>query len=169
MPSIRKTGSYSLQQQKPSEDEMILNTIHILQGRIEKQKQLLLEANTKIQIQKETLEEQEPKVECYELFMEFPNESITIEAYAKIINRNKVGRNKMFTILRDLEILNYENLPYQFYINKGYFEVRMVETNIGFKPQTLITKIGMKELWILKLRDYFYPRNRFIDKFVNAV
>lgn len=48
---------------------------------------------------------------------------LTIEESAKVLNYRKVGRNKLYQILRDRKVLMQNNLPYQKYINYGYFRV----------------------------------------------
>lgn len=41
---------------------------------------------------------------------------------AKILNAG-IGRNKLFKLLREKRILTGKNLPYQQYIDRGYFRV----------------------------------------------
>ena len=60
------------------------------------------------------------------------------------------GRNKLFIFLRENSILMNNNLPFQVYKDKGYFDVitnTFGETNI---PQTLVTPKGLEfitKLW----------------------
>jgi phage antirepressor YoqD-like protein len=59
-----------------------------------------------------------------------------------------IGRNKLFLILRELGILsNYEsnwNQPYREYIDRGYFHVKLKETNVGVMQVTMVTGKGLK-------------------------
>ena len=84
----------------------------------------------------DTIKTQAPKVEKYEKFKE--NKGLmNMESVAKLINeelkpKKKIGRNTLFKILRKEKILqtkkykndNSHNVPYQKYIDKGYFEVK---------------------------------------------
>lgn len=75
----------------------------------------------------------------------------------------KIGRNKLFEILRQKDILRNNNEPYQRYIDGGYFKVKecTYDTPYGTKAyvKTLIT--GKGQIWITeKLRREFGHINR---------
>ncbi|MGL5751842.1 MAG: phage antirepressor KilAC domain-containing protein [Paraclostridium sp.] len=93
---------------------------------IEKQNQLLLE--------------QKPKVDFFEA-VTGSKDTIDIGTVAKVLNK-KIGRNKLFEILRDKNILMASNMPYQKFIDCGYF--RVIETKYN-KPDGS-THIGFKTL-----------------------
>ncbi len=93
---------------------------------IEKQNQLLLE--------------QKPKVDFFEA-VTGSKDTIDIGTVAKVLNK-KIGRNKLFEILRDKNILMVSNMPYQKFIDCGYF--RVIETKYN-KPDGS-THIGFKTL-----------------------
>ena len=44
-----------------------------------------------------------------------------MKAVATTLNFVNIGRNKLFDILRDKKILQSNNLPYQRYVDSGYF------------------------------------------------
>ena len=91
---------------------------------IEKQNQLLLE--------------QKPKVEFFEA-VTGSKDTVDIGTVAKILNK-KVGRNRLFEILRENNILMSNNMPYQKYVDSGYF--RVIESKYT-KPDGSVN-VGLK-------------------------
>ena len=67
------------------------------------------------------IETDKHKVEFYDAVAE-SKDAITIGDAAKVLNMG-IGRNKLFEILRDNKILQNNNVPYQQYIDRGYFRV----------------------------------------------
>jgi len=110
----------------------------------EKEKQRLMEDNEN---KTKLLREQKPKVEGYNTFLDTKN-CLTMSELAKTLSDQgfKIGRNRLFQLLRDKKILMVNNEPYQLYIDNGYFLVRQVVINHSdyneTKSQTLITKKG---------------------------
>jgi anti-repressor protein len=90
-----------------------------------------------------------PKAESFDHFMSAKNAQ-TMGEVAKALG---IGRNLLFQFLRDNAILNRNNVPYQSYIDRGYFEVIEKPIVIGGetfnKPQTYCTPKGVD--WIAKL------------------
>jgi prophage antirepressor-like protein len=127
LPSIRKTGSYTVTP-KPelSIEEMTLLVIQNMRS--------------KIADQSRQLEEQKPKVEFADKISTIEN-AVSIGDYAKVIGW---GQNKLFSQLRDLKILNDSNIPYQKFIDAGYFKVIewILEKKNQAKFKTLITGKG---------------------------
>jgi len=111
LPSIRKTGSYSLEHKTPQTFAEALKLAYEQQLVIEEQKQKLIEA--------------EPKVEFYDT-VTGSNTTIDLGQAAKVLNYKGLGRNKLFQYLRDKDILMSGNTPYQKYVDAGYF--RLIET-----------------------------------------
>lgn len=72
---------------------------------------------------------------------------IEMSAVAKMLDFPKIGRNKMFAILRDNLILRYNNEPLQEYINKNYFKVieNEIDTDFynGISQKTMVTQKGI--------------------------
>ena len=97
-----------------------------------------------------------PKVKAAEVFLDSKG-SMTIAEFAKTINTENIGQNKMFAILRELGFLmdgkNTRNEPYQSYINNGMFEVRRSTYSKGMTTmnasQTMITPFGASKLNIV--------------------
>lgn len=84
--------------------------------------QLAQKTINNFQVQIETMK---PKVEFYNEIIE-SKDTIDIAELAKTLNIKGIGRNKLFEFLRAEKILNGKNIPYQIYIDKGYF--RTIET-----------------------------------------
>ena len=56
---------------------------------------------------------------------------------AKILDMG-IGRNKLFTMLRQNNILQADNIPYQRYVNAGYFKV--VESHYMADGNSVVAK-----------------------------
>lgn len=67
------------------------------------------------------IETDKHKVEFYYAVTE-SKDAITIGDAAKVLNMG-VGRNRLFEILRNHKIFQNNNVPYQKYIDRGYFRV----------------------------------------------
>ena len=129
LPSIRKTGSYSVTSKKElSIEEMTLLVIQNMQS--------------KIADQQKQLEEQKPKVEFAEKIVNTGN-GVSIGDFAKTIG---LGQNKLFDWLRKNKYLMSNNIPYQQYIDNGYFKVIewVLEKKNEAKFKTLITGKGQE-------------------------
>ena len=72
------------------------------------------------------IEVQKPKVEFYDTVTQSETH-LDFGEVAKIINRKDMGRNNLMKYLRNKKILRDNNVPYQQYINQGYF--KLTETN----------------------------------------
>lgn len=149
IPSIRKNGGYIAGQEFMSDDELLEKAILVAQCKI-------AERNKIIAQQKQKIAEQQPLVD-FANHVSQTKDTIDIDEMAKIARDEKInlGRNKLFKWLRSKNILKDNNIPYQDYINRGYFEVVEVkkETIYGTKvfPKTVIT--GKGQIWVIeKLR-----------------
>lgn len=72
--------------------------------------------------QKEIISEMKPKSDFYDRVTGANEILIDMSEAAKILNMG-VGRNKLYDFLRNKKILNKKNIPYQQYINRGWFRV----------------------------------------------
>ena len=112
------------------EDQMIAQALSILQRRIQ-------DANKEI-------EKLKPAAEfAYQICSS--KDAIDIGNCAKVLNRN-IGRNNLFEFLRNKKILQSDNIPYQKYIDSGYF--RVIETKYTIPSGE--TKISLKTLVLQK-------------------
>lgn len=110
LPSIRKTGSYSIMNKVPQTFAEALR--------------LAAEQQEQIEAQQKLIEVQTPKAEFYDDVVE-SKDAIPMDRVAKILNMG-IGRNKLFELLRNEKILMYNNTPYQKYVDLEWF--RCVET-----------------------------------------
>lgn len=129
LPAIRQTGSYGVHRLPQNYVEALEALLDETKARIAVEEQLSLAA---------------PKVALYDTAMSAKN-NLTMERVSKTLG---YGRNKLFAFLREIKVLRINNLPYQEYIDRGYFDVRQYSithytTGIENKQQTLVTPKGM--------------------------
>ena len=98
LPSIRKTGSYSLEIPKdyPSALRALADQCEL--NRLMK-----------------------PKADFYDTVASTES-LLSMNDRAKILNMG-IGRNRLFKFLRDKNVLMKDNMPYQRYVDAGYFKV----------------------------------------------
>ena len=150
LPSIRKTGSYSIQSKPDS---------YTIEDPIERAKRWIEEQEEKKALEVK-IEAQKPLVE-YAEHIQASDDSIDMKSMAKIASKRgiKIGRNKLFSFLRCHKILDSDNIPYANYMNRGWFEV--VENTYmlanGEERITKTTRVTPKgQIGIVKqLRKYF--------------
>lgn len=123
LPAIRKTGGYKApgapEFDIPKTLPEALRLAANLAETVEKQAAALETAETTIAAKDLCIAEQAPKVDFYETLASAVNvESVNV--VAKMIG---TGQNRLFAFLRDERILRWDNVPYQVYIDKKYFEV----------------------------------------------
>ena len=139
LPTIRRTGGYVA-----NEDMFIENYLPFLeepyQGLFRLQMMAINQLNERIR-------HDQPLVEFANQVSNTEN-LIDMNAMAKLaIEENiPIGRNRLFRWLRENEILMSDNLPYQKYIDRGYFAVKesVFETGSMTKTyqQTFVTGKG---------------------------
>lgn len=110
LPSIRKTGQYSIGAKIPHTFAEALR--------------LAAEQQEKIEAQQNLIEAQKPKAEFYDDVVE-SKDAMSMDRVAKTLNMG-IGRNKLFELLRNRKILMNNNTPYQRYVDSGWF--RCIET-----------------------------------------
>ena len=150
LPSIRKTGGYSLNIPKNLPEALRAYAAEIEAH--EQTKTALAKKEKKIALDA-------PKVDFYDSVAN--SESLlSFEKVAKLIAKKGLGRNKLIGWLRDLKLLRKTesgNVPYQQYVNKGYF--KLVESNRvinGYERVFTTTYVTQKGLdYILKLSKYY--------------
>ena len=139
IPSIRKTGGYF------ATPKTYVEALRALADAEEEKERMAIEN-----------EEMKPKAEFYDTVAE-SSTTFEVGVVAKILNFG-IGRNKLFKFLRNEGILNSDNIPYQQYVDAGYFKV--VETPYGtLNGDTLV---GKKTVVYQKGIDYI--RKRLIKK-----
>ncbi len=168
LPSIQNTGQYSLNDSKP-DSYMIEDPIARAQRWIEEQKEKkeleakaieLTETNQKLEKERDELI---PKAE-FGGMIGISNDCITMEEMAKVLHSHgikDIGRNRLFAWLRAEKVLQGNNLPYQRYLESGFFKVheytyadrKTGEPRIGTK--TTVTPKGQMAIvhsWVTWLK-----------------
>lgn len=93
-------------------------------------KQLLDEANKTIAIM-------QPKAEFYDAVAD--STSLTsVGDVAKLLGVKGLGRNNMYKALRNISVLNGDNIPYQKYVDAGYF--KLVESKFNAGENTVVAR-----------------------------
>ncbi len=117
LPTIRRTGGYVA-----NEDMFIENYLPFLEEPYRNLFRLQMAAINKLN---ERIRHDEPLVEFANQVSNTDN-LIDMNAMAKLaIEENiPIGRNRLFCWLRKNQILMSDNLPYQRYIDRGYFVVK---------------------------------------------
>lgn len=129
LPSIRKRGTFALDQ--VSRGHLAL---------------LILDAEADLKEASQKISLLEPKAEVFDLFISGENAQ-PMEHVAKALG---TGRNRLFRFLREKRVLLPNGLPYQRYLDRGYF--RVVETPYmrgdvpANRPKTLVTAKGFDYL-----------------------
>lgn len=93
------------------------------------------------------VERMKPKEEFFDAVTD-SKDAIPIADVAKVLGFKGIGRNNLFKILREERILQPNNIPYQEYIDRGYF--RVVEQRydkpygeVGINIKTLVFQKGI--------------------------
>lgn len=144
LPAIRKTGGYIMGEENMSDDDLIARALIMAQKKIELREKELKEKN-------ELLELQKPKVDFADHVTDSDN-AIDMGTFAKYAQKQGItmGRNTLFRWLRDQGVLMDNNVPYQRYLNAGWFRVIELTYNTGSgqytTPKTLVTGKGQVAL-----------------------
>jgi phage antirepressor YoqD-like protein len=88
-----------------------------------------------------------PKAEFFDAVTDSKS-AISIGEVAKVLDVG-IGQNKLFAFLREKKILDYHNIPYQEYIDRGYF--RTIEQKYDVRGEV---RISIKTLVFQKGIDY---------------
>lgn len=131
LPSIRKVGTYSIQQKPDS---------YMIDNPVERAKRWIEEYEEKKALEVK-IDGQKPLVEFAEQ-IQASTDVIDMKSMAKLASKNgiKIGRNKLFDFLRKQSVLDSENIPYANYMDREWFEV--IENTYVFScsDETKITK-----------------------------
>lgn len=146
LPSIRKTGSYSVEQLSRKQLALM-----VVQAEEEKER-LALENKH----QAEIIEEQKSKVVFADAVIGSEN-NILIRDLAKLICQNgyEIGEIRLYRWLRENKYLTLENKPMQRYVEQGLFYIEEgTHTEKGVMKSHTVTKVTGK------------GQNYFINKFL---
>ena len=104
LPAIRKTGSYHI---PTSYKEALVQLI----AQVEENEKLMLENS-----------EMKPKADFFDAVADSKT-AFSMQEVAKVLGIKGYGRNNLFEFLRNEEILDKYNVPYQRYVDCGWFRV----------------------------------------------
>lgn len=110
LPAIRKHGMYATDELLDNPDLLIAAATKLKEERAAR-----LEAEKKVKVL-------EPKGEFYD-DVAGSKDSIEMGHVAKVLGIRGIGRNNLFALLRDKKVLDRNNIPYQQYVDCGYFRV----------------------------------------------
>jgi anti-repressor protein len=133
LPSIRKTGAYSIQSRLPGTFSEAL-------------RQLADKIDENEKLQQKIIDDQ-PKVDFAEHVSNSSN-AISLRDFSKLLcnERINIGQNRLFNWMRTKKYLLKDNTPYQEYIDKGFFKIieQTFQTAYGKQTsvKTLITGKG---------------------------
>ena len=132
LPSIRKHGAYmtdSVVEMALQDPDTMIRLLVNLKG--EREKRVAAEQALRLQA---------PKVEFFDAVAS-SKDAIPIGHAAKVLNMG-IGRNRLFEHLRQRGVLMHDNIPYQEFIDRGYF--RTIEQK--YTTPNGETKISIKTL-----------------------
>ncbi len=147
LPSIRQDGGYMVIREDETEEDLMARALLVAQATLKRKEEKIrqLEAKAKLDA---------PKVDFFDSVAE-SKDAIEMKAVANTLNYISIGRNKLFAILREQKVLLPSNLPYQKYIDAGYFRTIETKKNCGSEIRIFIkTLVYQKGLdYIKKLLD----------------
>jgi prophage antirepressor-like protein len=108
LPSIRQNGGYIANQENLAPEQIVANALIVAQNIIQQKDKLI--------------ETMKPKAEFFDAVADSKTAQ-PMDKVAKILDIRGIGRNKLFEILREKKVLDRGNIPYQEFVDRGYFRV----------------------------------------------
>lgn len=108
LPSIRKNGGYIANQENLTPEQIVSNALIVAQNIISKKDK--------------QIEQMKPKAEFFDAVAD-SRTAISMNEVSKVLGIKGYGRNNLFEFLRNNGILDRWNVPYQRYIDCGWFRV----------------------------------------------
>lgn len=108
IPSIRKNGGYIANQENLTPEQIVANALIVAQNIISKKDK--------------QIEQMKPKAEFFDAVAD-SRTAISMNEVSKVLGIKGYGRNNLFEFLRKNGILDRWNVPYQRYIDCGWFRV----------------------------------------------
>lgn len=117
LPTIRRHGMYAKEELLDNPD-MFISVLQELKAEREQSKRL--------EAEKKALEvkniEMQPKADFFDCVADSKS-AFSMNEVAKVLDYKGIGRNKLFEFLREQGILDRYNVPYQRYVDNGWFRV----------------------------------------------
>lgn len=163
---------HNLQNRQIDNVETEIELVQNYQLATEKLLQMLNQKKTELEIENNKLKEDAklnaPKVDFFNQVTE-SKDAIDIGMVAKTLNFTGVGRNKLFEILRNENILMNNNIPYQRFIDMGLFRVveskfvtQSGETHINLK--TIVYQKGVDYIRQVVSAKYCFPQKAYLSE-----
>lgn len=124
LPSIRKHGAYAVDELLDN-PELAIKAFTALKEERDKNKALQAEN-----------ERMKPKEEFFDAVAD-SRTAISMNEVAKVLSIKGYGRNNLFEFLRQNKILNSYNVPYQKYVDNGWF--RVIEQHYQKNGEPVVT------------------------------
>ena len=122
LPSIRKNGGYIANQEQMTPEQIVANALIVAQNIIsQKDRQI---------------EEMKPKADFFDAVADSKT-AISMNEVAKVLNIKGYGRNNLFEFLRENKVLDRLNVPYQRYVDNGWF--RVIEQHYQKNGEPVVT------------------------------
>lgn len=116
-----------------------------------------VEENEKLQLDNKIKEKQIIENQPYVDFAKQVSDSVDLidmNQMAKLIRDEgyDIGRNRLFKQLRDMDILMKNNMPYQRYVNQGYFQVKESASKTAYGNKIFVTTMvtGKGQIYIME-------------------
>ena len=122
LPSIRKNGGYIANQEQMTPEQIVANALIVAQN-------IISQKDRKI-------EEMKPKAEFFDTVADSKT-AISMNEVAKVLNIKGYGRNNLFEFLRNSKVLDRWNVPYQRYVDNGWF--RVIEQHYQKNGEPIVT------------------------------
>lgn len=149
LPSIRKHGGYIAGQETMTGEELMARAVLFAQSKIAELESKNQELIAKIEIDA-------PAV-AFAQDVGHSKGAVTVDQFAKMLydkHGMNIGQNRLFKFLRQMKILRENNVPYQKYMDMGWFRVRQTLKNGKLFPQTLIRGVGQQKLYEIIKENY---------------
>ena len=143
LPCIRKTGMYATDELLDNPDLLIAAATKLKEERNER-----LEVEKKVKLL-------EPKVQFYD-DVAGSKDSIEMGHVAKVLGIRGMGRNRLFSLLREKKVLDKNNIPYQQFVDLCYFRVLEQKYTVPNGQ----TKINIKTMVFQKGIDFILRKIR---------
>ena len=143
LPCIRKNGMYATDELLDNPDLLIAAATKLKEERNER-----LEVEKKVKLL-------EPKVQFYD-DVAGSKDSIEMGHVAKVLGIRGMGRNRLFSLLREKKVLDKNNIPYQQFVDLCYFRVLEQKYTVSNGQ----TKINIKTMVFQKGIDFILRKIR---------
>lgn len=121
---------------------------YMIQDPVERAKRWIEEEQQR-QLLVAQIEKNKPKVQFFDA-VAGSKDSIEMGQVAKVLGIKGLGRNKLFELLRENKVLQKDNIPYQKYVDAGYFRVLEQKYTVPSGE----TKVNIKTMVFQKGVDY---------------